>query len=47
MEKEDVTHAHTHVLCCAKSPQLCPTLRDPMDCNPPDSCPWDSPGKNT
>ena len=26
--------------------QLCPTLCNPMDCNPP-SCPWNSPGKNT
>ena len=23
------------------------TLCDPMDCSPPGSCPWDSPGKNT
>ena len=22
----------------AKSPQLCPALRDPMDCSPPGSC---------
>ena len=27
--------------------QLCPTLCNPMDYSPPDSCPWDSPGKNT
>ena len=27
--------------------QSCPTLCDPMDCSPPGSCPWDSPGKNT
>ena len=34
-------------LCCAKSLQSCPTLCDPMDCNLPGSCPWDSPSKNT
>ena len=27
--------------------QLCLTLRGPMECNPPGSCPWDFPGKNT
>ena len=27
--------------------QLCPTLWDSVDCRPLDSCPWDSPGKNT
>ena len=27
--------------------QSCPTLCDPIDGSPPDSCPWDSPGKNT
>ena len=27
--------------------QSSPTLGDPMDCSPPGSCPWDSPGKNT
>ena len=27
--------------------QSCLTLCDPMDCGPPGSCPWDSPGKNT
>ena len=26
--------------------QLCPTLCDSVDCNPPGSCPRDSPGKN-
>ena len=32
----------------AKSPQLCPTLRDPIDSCPPGSpCPWDFPGKNS
>ena len=32
----------------AKSLQSCPTLCDPMDCNPPgDSVHGDSPGKNT
>ena len=33
------------VLCLVA--QLCPTLCDPMDCSPPGSCLWDSPGKNT
>ena len=27
--------------------QLCPTLCYPMDCSPPGSPAWDSPGKNT
>ena len=27
--------------------QLCPTLRDPMDCSPPGSSVWNSPGKKT
>ena len=27
--------------------QLCLTLCDPMDCSPPGSWPWDSPGKDT
>ena len=27
--------------------QSCPTLCGPMDCSPPVSSPWDSPGKNT
>ena len=31
----------------AKSRQSCPTLYDPIDCSPPGSRPWDSPGKNT
>ena len=26
--------------------QLCPTC-NPVDCSPPGSSPWDSPGKNT
>ena len=30
----------------AKSPQLCPTLCDPVDGSPLGSHPWDSPGKN-
>ena len=30
----------------AKLLQSCPTLCDPMDCGPPHSCPWNSPGKN-
>ena len=32
---------------CAKPPQSCLTLCDPMDCSPRLFCPWDSPGKNT
>ena len=36
-----------YLLVHAKSHQLCPTLCDSMDCSPPGSCPWDSPGKNT
>ena len=40
------------VICCSvcvcMCAQLCWTLCDPMDCNPPGSSgPWDSPGKNT
>ena len=31
----------------AKSLQSCPTLCVPIDCSPPSSRPWDSPGKNT
>ena len=27
--------------------QSCPTLCDPKDCSPPNSCPLDSPGRNT
>ena len=27
--------------------QSCPALCDPMNCSPPGSCPWESPGKNT
>ena len=34
-------------VCNAKSLQLYQTLCDTMDCSPPSSCPWDSPGKNT
>ena len=33
-------------LCCAKSLLLCLTLCNSMDCSPPGSSPWDSPGKN-
>ena len=37
-----------HTCMCAKSLQLCPTLCNPMDCNPPgSSVHGDSPGKNT
>ena len=35
-------------MCCAVLSQSCPTLCNPMDCTPPDSCVHgDSPGKNT
>ena len=27
--------------------QSCSAVCDPMDCSPPASCPWNSPGKNT
>ena len=41
----------THIykcICCAVLTQLCPTLRDPVDCSPPGSfVHGDSPGKNT
>ena len=30
-----------------KVAQSCLTLPDPIDCSPPGSCPWNSPGKNT
>ena len=36
---------HDAILCLVA--QLCLTLCDPMDCSPPGSCPWDSPGTNT
>ena len=32
---------------CDQSPSRVLTLCDPMDCSPPDFCPWDFPGKNT
>ena len=32
---------------CACSVLLCLTLYEPMDCSPPGSCLWNSPGKNT
>ena len=37
------------ILACmpAKLLQSCPTLCNPMDCSPPGSSPWDSPGKTT
>ena len=31
----------------AKSLQSCPALCDPMECSPPGSSVWDSPGKDT
>ena len=36
----------TKVPRCAKSPQSCPTLCDPMDCSLWLLCLWNSPGKN-
>ena len=43
------SRASTLILCvCAKSPQSCPTLCNPMDCSPPgSSVHGDSPGKKT
>ena len=32
---------------CSLSHKLCPSLCNPMDYSPPDSCPWNFPGKNT
>ena len=34
-------------VCARLVAQSCLTLCYPLDCNPPVSCPWDSPGKNT
>ena len=34
------------MLCCAKSLQSCLTLCNSMDCSPPGSSLWNSPGKN-
>ena len=46
MDKEDVVHKHSGILCCAVT-HLCPTLSDPMDCSlPGSSVHGDSPGKN-
>ena len=51
------THKNTHTFTFKKqlilkkvkvlASQLFPILCDPMGCNPPGSCPWNSPGKNT
>ena len=38
---------HTGAHVCVLVPQSCLTLCSPMDCSPPGSSPWDSPGKNT
>ena len=39
---------HAAAAAAAKLLQACPTLCDPIDGRPPDSChPWNSPGKNT
>ena len=39
---------HWIMMCCAKLPQSCTTLWNPMDCSPPDSSVHeDSPSKNT
>ena len=44
----DYAKAYDCVAAAAKSPQLCPTLCDPIEGSPLGSiCPWDSPGKNT
>ena len=34
----------TQSMCVCRLAQSCQTLSDPMDCSPPGSCPWDSPG---
>ena len=34
-------------ICVCVRAQLCPALCDPMDCSPPDFCPWNFPGKHT
>ena len=33
-------------VCACLGAQLYPALCNPMDCSPPGSCPWDSPGMN-
>ena len=38
---------YVYTAAAAKSLQLCLTLCDPRDSSPPESRPWDSPGKNT
>ena len=45
-ESYHMTPSHRDIPCVCLVTQLCPILRDPMDCNPPDSSvPRDSPGK--
>ena len=34
-------------MCVCLVAQSCLTLCDPLDCSPPDPCPWDFSGKNT
>ena len=44
----NITYLSTTCCMHAESLQLCPTLCNPMNCSPPDSCVHgDSPGKNT
>ena len=40
-------HALEYAAAAAKLLQLCPTLCNPIYGSPPDSRPWDSPGKST
>ena len=40
-------HYFSSAAAAAKSLQLCPTLCDPIEGNPPGPCPWDSPGRHT
>ena len=41
------THEHGRIHVCVLVAQSCLTLCSLMDCSPPGSSPWDSPGKNT
>ena len=34
-------------ICCRLVTEICLALCDLMNCNPPHSCPWVSPGQNT
>ena len=45
--KLDLHWGKNHCLCTCVPIQSCPTLCDAMDCSPPGSCPWDSPGRSS